>query len=85
MSALQTKVATRVLISQYLIQFIFHFQLNVACATGFHDDEHKSKSVTLFDLMHTLQKNRKLIPSHSVYSVNMERLISRLNHPGRDD
>jgi transcriptional adapter 1 len=41
--------------------------------------------VSLFDLLHTLQKNRKPIPSHSVYSVNVERLLRRLNHPGRDE
>jgi transcriptional adapter 1 len=41
--------------------------------------------VSLFDLLHTLQKNRKLIPSHSVYSINVERLLSQLNHPGRDE
>eukprot|EP00093_Oithona_nana_P005681 05681.XXX_218602_219618_1 [CDS] Oithona nana genome sequencing. len=37
-------------------------------------------TVTLFDLMDTLKKDRTLIPSHAVYSLNMERLISRLHH-----
>ena len=41
--------------------------------------------ITLFDLMHTLQKHKKIIPSHSVYAVNMERIISQLHHHSRDD
>ena len=56
--------------------------LDVACANVVGVDK---KPVSLFDLLHTLQKHRKLIPSHTVYSLNMERLLSRLNHPGRDD
>jgi len=41
--------------------------------------------LTLFDLMLTLQKHKKIIPSHSVYAVNMERLISRLYHKSKDE
>merc|ERR1712029_495488 len=37
-------------------------------------------TVTLLDLMDTLKKDRTLIPSHAVYSLNMERLMSRLHH-----
>ena len=52
----------------------------------FKDIEHSALlDVSLFDLLHTLQKNRRLVPVHSVYSLNVERLLSRLNHPGRDD
>ena len=42
-------------------------------------------SVTLFDLMNTLKKDRTLIPSHNVYSINMERLICRLHHESYED
>ena len=43
-------------------------------------DQFYSQDVTLYDLLATLKKHRTLIPSHSVYSINMERLICRLNH-----
>ena len=42
-------------------------------------------SVSLFDLMATLKKDRTLIPSHTVYSINMERLICRLHHESHED
>ena len=57
--------------------------LDVACSNGV--TVNKPGPVSLFDLLHTLQKNRRLVPVHSVYSLNVERLLSRLNHPGRDD
>ena len=54
---------------------------DLACA---HRDAifstNSNHNVTLFDLMDTLKKDRTLIPSHTVYSLNMERLISRLHH-----
>ena len=31
------------------------------------------------------EEAKKIIPSHSVYAVNMERLMSRLYHKGRTD
>jgi len=43
-------------------------------------DQLEQQEVTLYDLLATLKKHRTLIPSHSVYSINMERLICRLNH-----
>jgi hypothetical protein len=45
----------------------------------------RPKLVNLFDLLSTLKKHRTLIPSHTVYSINMERLLCRLHHEGRDD
>jgi hypothetical protein len=69
-----------------LYQNSFELQVDLACATSYDDGAYqKPGPVSLFDLMHTLQKNPRLIPSHTVYSLNMERLISRLHHPGRDD
>ena len=41
--------------------------------------------LSLYDLMTTMQKHKRLIPSHSVYALNMERIISRLYHKSRDD
>jgi len=58
--------------------------VEVACGSV-DQDSFISEPLTLFDLMHTLQKHKKIIPSHSVYAVNMERLISRLYHKARDE
>jgi len=40
---------------------------------------HKSP-LDLFDLLSALQSDRSVIPSHSVYSTSMERIIMRLHH-----
>ena len=47
--------------------------------------EDQIKIVTLYDLLSTLKKHRTLIPSHTVYSINMERLLCRLHHEGHND
>ena len=39
-----------------------------------------SRPLDLYDLMSTLKKDRAIIPSHSVYSINMERIIMKLHH-----
>ncbi len=45
-----------------------------------------SGPVTLFDLLTTLKKhNTALIPSHTVYSVNLERVINRLHHSDEEE
>jgi len=66
--------------------------VEVACSSesanlhsGSQQPESDPEPISLFDLMHTLQKHKKIIPSHSVYAVNMERLISRLHHSSRYD
>ena len=66
--------------------------VEVACSSesanlhsGSQQQESDPEPISLFDLMHTLQKHKKIIPSHSVYAVNMERLISRLHHSSRYD
>ena len=51
--------------------------VEVACGV---DDSTSSEPLNLFDLLHTLQKHKKIIPSHSVYALNVERIISRLYH-----
>ena len=35
----------------------------------------------LFDLLAALQGDKTVIPSHSVYTINVERIIMRLHHP----
>ena len=39
-----------------------------------------SRPLDLFDLMSALKKDRAVIPSHSVYSINMERIVMKLHH-----
>lgn len=56
--------------------------VEVACSVK---DSGVREPLNLYDLMTTLQKHKKIISSHSVYAVNMERLISRLYHKSSDD
>jgi len=46
-------------------------------ACGGHIEKNK-RPLSLFDLMATLQNDRSVLPSHTVYSINMERIIARL-------
>lgn len=39
-----------------------------------------SRPLDLYDLMMTLKKDRAVIPSHTVYSLNMERIQMKLHH-----
>ena len=39
-----------------------------------------SAPLSLWDLLNILSSDRSLIPVHSVYSINMERIIARLHH-----
>jgi len=41
--------------------------------------------LSLFDLMGLLKRQKSLIPSHTVYALNMERIVARLYHRGRDE
>ena len=41
--------------------------------------------LSLFDLMALLKRQKSLIPSHTVYALNMERIVARLYHEGRDE
>ena len=41
--------------------------------------------LSLFDLMALLKRQKSLIPSHTVYALNMERIVARLYHRGRDE
>jgi len=62
--------------------------METACSAR-DDTERESylprEPITLFDLFNTMQKHKNLIPSHTVYALNMERIVSRLHHEGRDD
>ena len=39
-----------------------------------------SRPLGLYDLLAALQGDKDVIPSHPVYSINMERIILRLHH-----
>ncbi|XP_070582105.1 transcriptional adapter 1-like isoform X2 [Ptychodera flava] len=40
--------------------------------------------VSLYDLLEALQVHKSTIPSHTVYAINMERLLSKLWHPSHE-
>ncbi|KAM9790041.1 transcriptional adapter 1 [Neosynchiropus ocellatus] len=41
--------------------------------------------VSLFDLLEALQVNHRVMPSHTVYALNMERILTRLWHPSQEE
>ncbi|KAM4022921.1 transcriptional adapter 1 [Anomaloglossus baeobatrachus] len=41
--------------------------------------------VNMFDLFETLKIHREVIPSHTVYALNIERIIMRLWHPSQEE
>lgn len=56
--------------------------LEMAC--GLQGEEVR-RPISLFDLLELLQDKKSVIPCHTVYSLNIERVIARLYHPGHDD
>ena len=61
--------------------------LEVACGslTTAADKAYTRRPISLFDLLEAMQKNKALIPSHTVYALNIERVIARLYHKGHND
>ena len=59
--------------------------LEVACSLPDDESESQRRPINLFELMALLQEQRWLLPNHTVYSLNLERTIARLHHPGYDD
>uniref|UniRef100_A0A8C8FGR4 Transcriptional adapter 1 n=2 Tax=Oncorhynchus tshawytscha TaxID=74940 RepID=A0A8C8FGR4_ONCTS len=41
--------------------------------------------ISMFDLLEALQVHRGVMPSHTMYALNMERILSRLWHPSHED
>ncbi|KAJ1172273.1 hypothetical protein NDU88_004120 [Pleurodeles waltl] len=41
--------------------------------------------VNMYDLLEALQVNREVIPSHTVYALNIERMLAKLWHPGHGE
>jgi len=52
----------------------------LSCSQG-----EERRPLDLFHLLSALQADRSILPSHSVYSLNVERVIMRLHHPVRED
>ncbi|XP_046403179.1 transcriptional adapter 1-like [Ischnura elegans] len=55
---------------------------SVACSVK---NQHPKGPVNLFDVFETLQVHRSIIPSHTVYSINAERIATRLSHPSKEE
>ncbi|KAA8587394.1 hypothetical protein FQN60_016256 [Etheostoma spectabile] len=41
--------------------------------------------ISMFDLLEALQVHHSVMPSHTVYALNMERILSRLWHPSHEE
>ncbi|KAM9500921.1 transcriptional adapter 1 isoform 2-T2 [Clarias gariepinus] len=41
--------------------------------------------ISLFDLLEALQVHRSVMPSHTVYALNVERILARLWHPSHEE
>ncbi|KAJ0011814.1 hypothetical protein NQD34_012789 [Periophthalmus magnuspinnatus] len=41
--------------------------------------------INMFDLLEALQVNHGVMPSHTMYALNMERILSRLWHPSHEE
>ncbi|XP_075876874.1 transcriptional adapter 1 [Nelusetta ayraudi] len=41
--------------------------------------------INMFDLLEALQVHRGVMPSHTMYALNMERILSRLWHPSHEE
>ncbi|CAL9688986.1 unnamed protein product [Knipowitschia caucasica] len=41
--------------------------------------------INMFDLLEALQVNRGVMPSHTMYALNMERILSQLWHPSHEE
>ncbi|KAI7810208.1 transcriptional adapter 1 [Triplophysa rosa] len=41
--------------------------------------------ISIFDILEALQVHRRIMPSHTMYALNMERILARLWHPSREE
>ncbi len=56
----------------------------VACGSGGFSETPRRK-INTFDLFHLLRERKSLVPCHSVYALNIERVSARMSHSGHDD
>ncbi|XP_064649640.1 transcriptional adapter 1-like [Lineus longissimus] len=54
----------------------------VACGSS---EEPPRRPVNMYDVAEALQVYRSTLPSHTVYAMNMERIIQRLWHPSNEE
>ena len=57
----------------------------IACSAPERETEYNRRPIDLYELLELLQERKSLIPSHSVYSVNLHRIVSRLHQLGHDE
>ncbi|XP_028391036.1 transcriptional adapter 1-like [Dendronephthya gigantea] len=55
----------------------------ITVASSHHPTSHTS--ISTYELREVLQVHCRVIPSHTVYAANMERILSRLWHPSHDE
>ena len=56
--------------------------MEVACASGVTPVR---RPISCFDAFRLLKADRSLIPSHTVYAINLERCIAKLYHPDPEE
>lgn len=57
--------------------------LEAACST--QSGSHTKPPISAWNLLSALQTHRSAIQSQTVYSINVERILTKLNHPGWED
>ncbi|XP_071442829.1 transcriptional adapter 1-like [Hetaerina americana] len=57
---------------------------SVACSVK-NQAIYPKSPVNLFDVFETLQVHKSIIPSHTVYAINAERISARLSHPSKEE
>lgn len=60
-------------------------EANAAVTVASSDPQPAHASISMYELRDVLQVHCRVIPSHTVYAANMERLLSRLWHPSHDE
>ncbi|KAG8236574.1 hypothetical protein J437_LFUL015760 [Ladona fulva] len=55
----------------------------MACSAK--ESQYNRGPINMFDVFEAIQVHRNVIPSHTVYSINSQRISARLSHPSKDD
>lgn len=60
-------------------------EANAAVTVASSDTRPTHTSISLYELRDVLQVHCRVIPSHTVYAANVERILSQLWHPSHDE
>lgn len=60
-------------------------EASAAVTVASSDTQLTSTSISMYELREVLQVHCRIIPSHTVYAANMERILSQLWHPSHDE